>query len=241
VIGRSWDKSFGGAVAASVALLLASVAALACPPMSAVAAGCPTYNGALTFEDIDEPGDPEDYCWEVQLYEDQELVQVDDRHAVVYYSSGHRAFGIEATAAHDAEGASVPTTLAVSGANVITFAVHHRAGNPAAGGDSFAYPISAGPGWEGGFQTFVVPGPPDESEVQQTPSSTAEETRAPRCEVPGLYGRSLKAARRALRHAHCGLGPVRGRRSRGARVVKQYRETGTVLPAGTEVGVKLAP
>jgi hypothetical protein len=46
-------------------------------------------------------------------------------------------------------------------------------------------------------------------------------------------------ARRALRQAHCTLGPVHGKRGRGAKVLEQYRRVGKLLPAGTAVGVKL--
>lgn len=221
-------------MAAFVALLVCAI------PGAASAATCPEYGGAMTFSTIDGPGDPEDYCWEVSLSEGQELRQVDERKAEVFYSDGHFAFGIEAVEAHDAIGTSVPTSLAVTGTNEITLTVHHRAGNPVAGSAPFAYPISDGPGWEGGIQSVVVKGPPDESELKPKPTPPVEEAPVAHCSVPALQGRTLRAARRALVHAHCDLGPIRGERSRGARVVKQYRRYGAVLPAGTEVGVKLA-
>lgn len=221
-----------------LAVAIAGLAYLAAPSM-AQAETCPPFDGLMTFPMINGPEGPEDYCWEVQLYEGQELRQIDDRNAAVYYESGPQAFGIEANEAHDAEGATVPTTLAVTAPNLITLTVHHRAGNPAAGGAPFDYPISDGPGWEGGFQTVVIQGPPDESELKPKFSPPVAEEPAPQCDVPALQGRTLKAARRALEHADCRLGPVRGKRSRGARVVKQYRRYGAVLPAGTEVGVKL--
>jgi len=49
----------------------------------------------------------------------------------------------------------------------------------------------------------------------------------------------VKAARRALLLAGCELGPIRGQRRRGARIVKQYRPAFKTLPAGTAVGVRL--
>ncbi|HEX5592147.1 MAG TPA: PASTA domain-containing protein [Solirubrobacterales bacterium] len=64
-------------------------------------------------------------------------------------------------------------------------------------------------------------------------------TAIPTCTVPFLQGQTLKAAREALRRSGCSLGPIRGHRTRGARIVKQYRPAGKTLPAGTEVGVKL--
>lgn len=229
-------------------LLLAVVAALACAaaPATAAAETCPPYEGVSNFPSISGAGDPEDYCWEMNLGEGQELRQIDDQHAAVFYTEPEvQALGIEAAPAHDAEGTAVPTTITVSGENLITLTVHHLAGNPAAGGAAFHYPVVAGLGWEGGFQTELVQGPPDESELRTPPSAPAPpveaaEAPAPRCQVPSLDGRSLRAARRALRRANCALGPVRGERARGARVVKQYRPSGKTLPADTVVGVKLA-
>lgn len=166
------------------------------------------------------------------LGEDQELRPVDDRHAAVYFTEPeHLAFEIEAVAAHDAVGSAVPTSLAVTQPNIITLTVHHRAGNPAAGGSPFDYPVVAGVGWEGGFQTHAVVMPP--------PTEQATLSSAPRCIVPDLSGRTLKASRRQLRKFNCRLGEVRGERSRGARIVRQFRQVGRSLPAGTKVGVKL--
>ena len=193
----------------------------------------PTYNGG-GFTAIKGPSDPEEYSWVVSLGEDQELRQIDERTAAVYYTDGvHVAFGISAGAAHDAEGSSVPTTLVVSGADVVTRIIHHRAGNPSAGGVSFVYPVTDGAGWEGGFHTIYVD-MPDES----LPDELAGQT-APGCVVPDLKGWSLKADRKKLKRAGCTLGKVRGQRSRTARIVRQDLGTGTVLPAGASVSVKL--
>ncbi|HYG97427.1 MAG TPA: hypothetical protein VD741_10015, partial [Solirubrobacterales bacterium] len=158
------------------------------------------------------------------------LESVDEQRAVVRDEDGGTAFEILAEAAHDAAGATVPTTLAVTQPNLITLTVHHRAGNPAAGGASFAYPISAGEGYE----TDYAPGT-----VVMPPSAPPAAAPAPVCLVPGLVGKSLNASRRMLRRSNCKLGPVRGERRRGARVTKQYRKAGRSLPAGAEVGVKL--
>lgn len=212
---------------------------VALTPTASAAEPCPEYNGVMNFPEIHGPEDPEDYCWEAHLYEGQELVEIDDRHAAVYYESGKRAYGIEAIAAHDAEGVTVPTTLAVTQSNLITLTVHHRAGNPAAAGAPFLYPILAGSGWEGGIQTVQIQGPPDESELRDTSTAAPEEAAPPPCEVPSLRGRSLRGARQALRRAHCELGPIRGDHHRGTKVVKQYRQAGKLLPLYTEVGVKL--
>jgi hypothetical protein len=217
------------------ALLGTIVLTLGCLALPAVAAAepCPPFDGTMSFQAIHGPEDSEDYCWEVNLGEEQELRQVDDQHAEVVYTDGqHVALSIAAGAAHDAEGTAVPTTIEVVQPNLIFFTVHHRAGNPAAGGAPFLYPISQGEGWEGGFQTFVVTMPPTEQGPPAGPPT-------PICEVPVLQSRTLKAARRALLRAGCSLGPIRGERRRGARVVKQYRLVGKTLPAGTAVGVKL--
>jgi hypothetical protein len=104
------------------ALLWAVFTALfACAvPGVAAADTCPVYDGAMSFGTIEGIEDPEDYCFEVSLGEGQDLRQIDDSHAAVFYSSGHRAFDIQAVEAHDAVGARVPTSLAVTGTNVIT-------------------------------------------------------------------------------------------------------------------------
>lgn len=233
-IAEQSNRGAGGGGVRRV-LLLGVVAALVCAavPGAAAAEACLPY-GAQWFPQIKGPEDPEDYCFEVQLNEGQTLEQIDDRHVAVKSKTGAVAWEISAAPAHDATGVEVPTTIAVSGENLVTLTVHHRAGNPATGGTPFVYPISNGAGWEGGFVTVEVQMP---SATEQT---AAPQSPAPQCDVPALQGRTLKAARRALEHADCRLGPVHGRHRRGARVVKQYRRYGAVLPAGSEVGVKLA-
>jgi hypothetical protein len=216
-------------------LLTVAVAALLCAlaPASAIAAEAPPYDGTMSFPAIQGPDGPEEFTWEVQLNEGEDLRQIDERHAGVYFTDDDRlAMLITATAAHAADGATVPTTIVVTQPNLITLTVHHRAGNPAAGGAPFDYPIIQGEGWEGGFQTHTVEMPPPTEQV-------APVVPPPPCLVPRLAGRSLPASRRILRRSHCKLGPVRGERAKGAKVVRQFRKPGTSLPAGAEVGVKL--
>ena len=199
--------------------------------VGAAAEPLPPYDGLMSFPAIQGPDGPEEFSWAVKLDDEDELRAIDDTHAGVYWVGTETlAMTIIAGLAHAADGANVPTTLAVTQPNVITLTVHHRAGNPAAGGAPFDYPVTAGGGWEGGIQIHTVLGPPTEQ-------ATAPPT--PRCTVPDLVGRTLKAARRQLRRAHCTLGEVRGERVRGARVVRQFRKPGKSLPPGTEVGVKL--
>jgi hypothetical protein len=227
----------------ALAATVAAVMLCALVSASAGAAEIPPYDGLMSFPHIQSPAEPEEFSWEVQLGEEESLELIDDQRAVVRWSDGTIALGIRAQAAHDASGATVPTTLAVIQPNVITLTVHHRAGNPAAGGAPFDYPVIAGEGWEGGFQTHFVQGPPSQ-ETAPPPTSTpalSPAPPAPRCLVPDLSGLTVKASRRQLRKSNCRLGEVRGERSRGAKVFKQFRQPGKSLPAGTEVGIKLLP
>jgi PASTA domain len=214
----------------------------------------PTYAGAMTFGEIDGPSDPEEYSWEVSLGEGQELELVDDQHAQVYYTEGHHpVFGITATAAHDAVGSDVPTSLSVSEGNVITLTVHHRAGNPASGGAPFVYPVIAGEGWEGGLQAHIVPMPKDEQELREERERMAREEREAMeaadegartgCLVPKLKRRTLRGSKRRLHKAGCNLGRVRmlkGATGKAGRVVKQNPRPGVLLAPGTTVRVTLA-
>jgi Divergent InlB B-repeat domain/PASTA domain len=64
------------------------------------------------------------------------------------------------------------------------------------------------------------------------------------CVVPRLKGKSLKQAKRVLRHAHCKLGKVRRPKGRkGQRLVVRSSKpgAGSKLGAGAKVGVKLGP
>jgi hypothetical protein len=209
------------AVMASLGL---TVAASAEPP--------PPYDGLMAFADIQGPDGPEEFSWEVKLDDEDELRAIDDTHAGVFWVGTETlAMTITAQLAHAVDGANVPTTLAVTQPNIITLTVHHRTGNPAAGGAPFDYPVIAGSGWEGGFQQHIVVGP--------RPTEQAPPPPVLRCTVPDLVGLTLRATLRQLRRSNCGLGEVRGERSRGARVAKQFRRAGRSLPVGAEVGVKL--
>jgi hypothetical protein len=80
---------------------------------------------------------------------------------VDYAGTEHTAFSIKAAPARDAIGSSVPTSLSVSGSDEVTLTVHHHSPSPAGG--SFIYPVVAGVGWEGGFQTYISELPPPET------------------------------------------------------------------------------
>jgi hypothetical protein len=187
---------------------------------TAAGGAVPLYDGGMTFQAIQGAEGPEDYSWEVKLDAEEELKAIDEHHAGVFWEDGTQAMTITAVAAHDAIGTSVPTTLTVTEPNVITLTVHHRSA-------AFDYPVTAGEGWEGGFQTEQVVMPPGDQPPQP-----------PTCVVPDLTDRTLRASRKILHRAHCKLGRVRGERRREVRVVEQYRLAGKVLPAWTTVDVK---
>lgn len=230
---------------------LVGICVLAFTSASAPAAP-PNYDGVMGFAAIHGPSDPEDYSWTVTLGEDQTLELVDDQHAQVLYGDGHSAFGIAAEPAHDAGGATVPTTLAISGGDIITLTVHHRSGNPASSGAPFDYPITAGPGWEGGFHTEIVRGPPDETELREQRERAEREERerevasentvaARTCSVPKLDGMTLRHSARRLKNAGCAIGQVRRRTGGVGRVhvVGQSPRPGRVVVAGGTVSVTL--
>jgi PASTA domain len=179
----------------------------------------------------------------VALGEDQYLEPVSPTEVQVSYAGHSPAFIINAEKAHDADGASVPTTLEETGRDIVTLTVHYRAGNPAAGGAPFEYPITAGEGWEGGFQTVIVQmsNPNGEPAVSLT-DEPSPLIPAARCTVPRLRGLDLRAAKARLRAAHCGIGEVHldaGATAGKGKVVKQFRAVGLKLAAGAPVAVKL--
>jgi len=205
----------------------------------------------MSFPEIKGPSGPQDFSWQMTLYKDQALEQLDEQSALVYYEPGHEpAFTINVTPAHDAIGTNVPTSLAVSNGDVITLTVHHRDGNLLAGGALFAYPIIGGAGWEGGYQTQIVKGPPDEAELRalrelherEAREAASRQEEAEACIVPKLKGKSLSAAKTQLRLAHCLPGALtakRGRRLSSARILREHPRSGTVLSPGAAVDLTL--
>jgi hypothetical protein len=233
-------------VTAAVFVLLVSGLQTAAAPADSSA--MPPYDGGMSFPTIAGPTDPEEFSWKVTLGDNQELEAIDDQHAEIYYTEGHQpALRISAESAHDADGSNVPTTLSVSEENVITLTVHHLAGDPARGGTPFDYPILAGPGWEGGFQTVIVQGPPDEAELKEQREREAREAlkgeplKEGYCVVPSLKGKSLRASRRRLVRSGCSLGRVtrKDASAKGAKVIGQSPRAGAVLKPGGSVRVRL--
>jgi hypothetical protein len=232
-------------LAACAALLCALAASLAfaVTPAAAETGDAapirPLNDGGFLFPEITGPEAPEEYPFRVTLDEEQELVQVTPTEVGVR-ELGHIGLLFKAGSAHDAYGSAVPTTLTMSGADLVTWTISYRAGNPAAGGAPFVFPITAGSGWEGGFRTSIVemnnPMPPT------TAPPPSPSPPAPTCTVPSLHDLGLGAAKAKLRAADCAIGQVRS--ARGAtkgkgKVVKQFRPAGTRLAAGTPVAVKL--
>jgi hypothetical protein len=210
----------------------------------------PIYTG-FEFPVIESAADPEDYSWRVELRNGQTLRSISPTEAEVDYASGHLAYEIDAEKASDANGTAVPTTLEVTEGDVITFVVHHREA-------AYRYPVVEGEGWSGGWrEPTIIKGPPDETEIREMEEARrrAEEaeraaavsaTTAPSpsviCTVPALHDLSLAAAKSRLRGAHCGVGQVHlgaGATAGKGKVVRQFRDAGTELAAGTPVAVKL--
>ncbi len=81
--------------------------------------------------------------------------------------------------------------------------------------------------------------PPSPSFV---PGNPARPPAVARCKVPKLRGRSVVAAARALRRAHCRVGRLSRKRARSGkrrRVIKQTPRAGARRPAGTRVKLTL--
>lgn len=236
------------AVGAAGTLVLASAAVIA--PTTALGEPPPPYDGLLAFPAIHGPSDPEEYSWTVELQSEQELDLIDEQHAAIFFEDlAQPAAVIPAPPAHDANGATAPTSLAISEGDVVTLTVHHRAGNVAAGGAPFAYPISWGMGWGGGFHTVITVGPKDEAELREERERIERERFAiglpgsKRCFVPKLDGMTLKRSKQRLKDSGCEIGKVtklKGATARTGRTVRQSPEPGRELKAGAAVNVTLA-
>jgi hypothetical protein len=200
----------------------------------------PITEGGLQIPDIFGKEAPEEYPVQYKnLIQGVHFHQVDEQTIAVEYL-GHNSpdATIEALPAYAQDGAVVPTSIRLSEDEegpVVTMIVRHRAGNPAAGGAPFLYPITGGPGSKKGFFVGAV----ESTEPQPSAEPT---TPVSSCKVPALHGLSVKAAKARLRAAHCSLGQVHvpaGVTAGKGEVVKQFRAAGTKLAAGAPVAVKL--
>jgi len=206
----------------------------------------PLSDGGLSFPDIAAPASPEEYPYQLDPPSpSMRLRQVSDQEVIAeYIESGYIVYRLDAEHAHAADGATVPTTIALTDDEegpVLTLTVHFRAGNPAVGGSPFEFPIMGGDGWAGGWHFSAVemnePKPPSPAPPPAPipPAST--------CTVPSLRGYGLVAVKKLLRGADCAIGQVRlahGATKGKGTVVKQYEPAGTQLAAGAPVAVKLA-
>jgi hypothetical protein len=175
---RPWSQRLRRWLSKSVVPVVVAAFAVLTSTAVADSASAPAYDGIMSFPAITGPASPEEYSWLVHLAPHQHLQLDADGDAEVAYEEGTTAFLISPEAAHAADGATVPTSLAVSGSDLITLTVHHRAGNPAAGGAPFDYPVTWGVGWETGYQTpVIIGGPPDETEIREERESVERRER----------------------------------------------------------------
>ena len=135
-------------------------------------------------------------------------------------SAGHNSAAIAGTAARpeDAPPPEPPAPVIDSGSG--------------SGGGGTSPPSSPISGGEPGSDSTAAP----------TGGSNDAAATAPRCVVPRLKGRTLTAAKRALKRAGCRLGKVSKRRAHRRRgtVLTQSRAPGRRLPRGTRVAITLA-
>jgi sugar lactone lactonase YvrE len=121
----------------------------------------PKYNGLLAFQNIRKAEDPQTYSWEVSLSPGQTLKPIEGgTSAGVYFEDGTEMMLISAEPAHDATGKSVPTSLAVTGKNIVTLTVAHKSGQ-------FVYPVVTGASYEVGYSTVEVITPPPPIQVEE--------------------------------------------------------------------------
>jgi hypothetical protein len=178
---------------------------------------------------------------------------LNDTDVVIRDEIGTVRADIVAAAASDANGATVPVTLRLEPENDLTEIVHYLPGDPLSGGESFAYPITAGESFTTGAVSVSALLPPgslaaaERAIIEANPPAVIppfepKVTPAPGCRVPKLAGLSRRAAATKLRIAHCTLGKVRlgtGATVGKGKVVKQFHPAGTELAAGAPVAVKL--
>ncbi len=240
------------ATAALLCALVASLVVTVAPAAAEFLGPAPIRNldeGGMQFPESTGPEAAEEYPFKVTLGEEQFLRQASPTEVDVYYPGHSPALAIKATEAHDANGATVPTTLELTAGDVVTLTVHHREGNPGAAGAPFDYPIVDGAGWPGGFQTVTVPleisiAESERKIIEANPAATLGPLPVIACKVPTLRGYSLRGAKNRLRAAHCGIGAVHlatGATIGKGKVVKQFHGAGTELAAGAPVAVKLGP
>ncbi len=234
------------ALVASLAFAVAPAAAEA--PDSAPVRS--VSDGGLGFPEITGPEAPEEYPILMELGPEQELRQQSDTQVGIYFKEdGVLAFSVESPGAHDADGATVPTTLEKTGEDEVTLTVRFRAGNPAAGGAPFAYPIIDGAGLVGGLAELLRTHPGRNRTVRTADhrSESGGDARS-RCRSSPARCRRCAATPCAARRTGCGARALRDRRGppcqperppAKARSSSSSTPAGTELAAGAPVAVKL--
>jgi hypothetical protein len=88
----------------------------------------------------------------------------------------------------------------------------------------------------------AAPAAPPLAEVPPAVTTTTPAATARKCRVPKLRGKTLPAAKRALRRAGCRVGRLSGTKARGknVRVRSQRIRAGRSVPVGTKIRLKLA-
>jgi PASTA domain len=237
------------ATAALLGALLASLA-VAAPAFAEAGDSAEIVNvpeDAFAVPTIVGPEAPEEYPFRFDLQPGQTMLQFSEDDAQIVTEGSSSVTTISAAGGHDAAGAIVPATLRVSEGDLVTVVVPHRAGNPAAGGAPFDYPITEVASFIAISFPLVEPRTSKQTEQDATeanPPTNPVGPPAPTCKVPSLRGLSLRAARTRLRADHCAIGQVRlgagATRGKG-KVVKQFHPAGAQLAAGAPIAVKLGP
>jgi sugar lactone lactonase YvrE len=155
----------------------------------------PVFNGIMNFESIRSNTAPQTFSWEVALWPGQILKSIDATHLGVFYEDGSMALVIAAEGAHDAVGTAVPTSIAISGGNVVTLTVSHQQG-------TYVYPVTAGSGWLGGTTTQYVSRPLTEKETEE------REAARERAEIEAQQSAEAQQREKEIREFEEGKGPA---------------------------------
>jgi PASTA domain len=93
--------------------------------------------------------------------------------------------------------------------------------------------------WSATFDNGNHHCPSSQTPQNASPRPFVVKVTGPACVVPKLKGKTLSAAKTALKAAHCALGKVTPKGQTMGTVKKQSPKAGKVLPAGSKVNVTL--
>src|SRR3954447_23935071 len=215
------------------ALILVATASF--PGLVAAEEAIPEFDGTMPFVQIEDAQGPEEFTWRVSLGPDQGLEELSGQKARVFYiSDGGDAVTIDVGQAHDANGATVPTSLHVTQPDLITLTVHHRDGSPESG-SSFRYLVIAGSGWQLGTaepQIIVPPGSSRSGGATAPPEQLMTDSRPIEKECgeianpyPSTRYEGVPLSDIRARGVSCGVARRVARRA-------HYKALGLPLPAG---------